>query len=185
MSKTRKSNDFYLANLSFLFKLLLLTFLIINGVLFSKVEEELKQLTIEQLIEEADIYQHNLVRVRGFLYQDQHHHWILASQPNLKSCCIGNSKKVDQQIFLSSFTPSTSYKYAVTLEGTFYKEPILDKEGKLIQLYHMKNPTLLKNFSFWSWSLGFISISFLTMFLIFCQKKWSFLRQFHILNRNA
>src|ERR1700721_3140065 len=41
------------------------------------------------------------IQISGFLYQKESGKWILASQPNLKSCCIGSRDRIFQQIALA------------------------------------------------------------------------------------
>ncbi|KAF3362641.1 Uncharacterized protein PHSC3_000880 [Chlamydiales bacterium STE3] len=64
------------------------------------------------------------VLLRGFLYQDKQGQWILASEPNLKSCCVGSESKRTHQIFVQPKGAfKTTPKSAVTLKGEFTVDP--------------------------------------------------------------
>lgn len=62
------------------------------------------------------INQTRQVEIKGFLYKLEEETFILAAEPNLKSCCIGNSNKQHKQLIvygdlllkhLDSFSPIT------------------------------------------------------------------------------
>lgn len=85
------------------------------------------------------------ITIRGFLYQDVNQKWILASEPNLKTCCVGSEKKVKQQIVLSGTFAKQLLGQAVTLNGIFTIEPQYTNEGSLTGLYYLKNAIIEKN----------------------------------------
>lgn len=39
--------------------------------------------------------------IRGFLYKTEKQQYILAAEPNLKSCCVGSASKRNKQILVS------------------------------------------------------------------------------------
>lgn len=64
-------------------------------------------------------YHNKEVEVRGFLYQDQQQHWVLAAEPNLRSCCIDSKP----HITLPADFVGQATKQPVTLQGHFHVEP--------------------------------------------------------------
>lgn len=87
-----------------------------------------------------------MIQIRGFLYQLPDGHLILASQPDLKSCCLGKESLLKQQIFVQGdFKPSA---YAVTLEGKLKIVPQYDSNGQLIQWYVLEEARLVSSSSF-------------------------------------
>lgn len=116
-------------------------------------------------LKEQSAFHGQTVNIRGFLYQEPEGQWILASEPNLKTCCIGTSKKVTQQIFLSAPFTAEALRHAVTVKGDFVIKPIWNKDGSLHQLYQLDNPILLSSAKIqWSWpTVGLIvfAISFI------------------------
>lgn len=75
------------------------------------------------------------VQIRGFLYETHDKKLILASIPNIKSCCIG---KLDSQIYVYGLPETPSFKNAVTLEG---KLSILNDFGT--RRYQLDNANLI------------------------------------------
>lgn len=72
------------------------------------------------------------VTIRGFLYQSTDGEWILADQPNLKTCCVG--KKVGQIFLDGDFSEIPTYK-PVSITGTLTLKN---------DLYHLENTELVK-----------------------------------------
>lgn len=61
------------------------------------------------------------ISIRGFLYQTAEKQWILAADPDLKSCCVGSHDKARRQIYLEDelFLPGQPAQ-AITLQGRFH-----------------------------------------------------------------
>lgn len=55
--------------------------------------------------------------IKGFLYKESGGHWILSSEPNLKSCCIGSQQKINSQIAIFGDLPLTAPTRAISLQG--------------------------------------------------------------------
>ena len=79
---------------------------------------ELQSLTPEKM---AEIHNGHPVSMRGFLYQIPQGAWILSSEPNLKSCCLGSPHRVKEQIAVSfeSPPPLPPQGQVITLEGIY------------------------------------------------------------------
>ncbi|PJD97289.1 MAG: hypothetical protein CK425_04010 [Parachlamydia sp.] len=77
------------------------------------------------------------IKIRGFLYQTSDKQWVLAAEPNLKSCCIG--KKFAQQIFLDKFQTPSSFHAVVEMTGLLTVET--SSSGQ--KIYVLKNAALL------------------------------------------
>lgn len=90
--------------------------------------------------------------LRGFLHRKDSM-WILAAEPNVKSCCIANANQATKQIILEGDFSTLSQQTVVKIEGLLtYKQPF----------YHLQKASVVhsKNGSF-----PFITIlaGFLTM----------------------
>jgi len=113
--------------------------------------DETQSLSMHQLVgypERADeiaMWDNSEVLIRGFLYEKADGTWILASEPDLKTCCVGSTDKITKQIALSSDFEGGYTSYAVNMKGQFRVVPKKNAEGKLIHLYELHHPTLVKN----------------------------------------
>ena len=63
-------------------------------------------------------YSDKEVGIRGFFYRADKDEWILAAEPNLKTCCIGTSQQYSKQIHVEGdFSAEPSLSKAVLLQG--------------------------------------------------------------------
>ncbi|MCE2982180.1 MAG: hypothetical protein LW832_01315 [Parachlamydia sp.] len=65
-------------------------------------------------------YSMEQVEVRGFLYMTPTGQVILASRPDVKSCCLGAPSKLSEQLFLPGFESKKLPKNVVTLQGLLH-----------------------------------------------------------------
>jgi hypothetical protein len=109
---------------------------------------DFQQLSKHQSVEEARaLYHQKNVSIRGFLYKAKEGQLILASEPNLKTCCIGSPHKIWQQITLIDELESIPEKQAVTIEGTIVVNPSWDSNHKLKSVFEMENAHLISKSS--------------------------------------
>jgi hypothetical protein len=73
-------------------------------------EDPLRAATVES-------YHNRQVTVRGFLYQTPDNRWVLSSEPNLKSCCIGTGERRARQILLPPDLLGLITQQPVTVKG--------------------------------------------------------------------
>lgn len=84
------------------------------------------------------------VEVRGFLYQTEENQFILATQPNLKSCCLSPSSKTHPHIFVEGLSlQHPSFSRPVTLQGSLQVASLSDSEGKQAY-YYLLTEAILK-----------------------------------------
>lgn len=96
-----------------------------------------KDASIMQLKRELSQFHQQNVMIRGFLYKNADGLFILSSEPHLKSCCVGSTEKISQQIFLPNGTEIINSDNAVSVVGQFYVNPEWDENGKLIKLFQI------------------------------------------------
>lgn len=97
------------------------------------------------------------VEIRGFLYEDQDGQKILATEPNLKTCCLG---KKNSQIFVDGSISSRA-SIATTLQGILE----VDRNLKIKRLSQAQ--VVEKNFHSFSILIPFFLLFFgLAIFLM-------------------
>lgn len=106
-------------------------------------------------------YHNKEVTVRGFLYQDQQQHWVLAAEPNLRSCCIDSKP----HIMLPADFVGKVTKQPVTLQGHFHVEPNHN--------YRMENATFVKESTTSSYGLWLLVAVLGGVFLLRKWTKWT------------
>lgn len=130
-----------------------------------------KDASIKHLKNNLKGYDQRLVEMRGFLFKSPSNEWILSSEPQLKSCCIGRSDKILKQIFLEGMgeIENSSLK-VVHLQGYFKVNPKWDEQGNLIQLYSIEKVIFIKEKEIdrvqWILFAMLIGISFLLVYYI-------------------
>ena len=106
--------------------------------------QEVKLLSFQDLNspENLEEYHNQPIMIRGFLYRAQDDRWILASEPNLPSCCAGSQRKVKKQIVLSGQFEEVNMQYPITIEGRFSIEPVW-KDDQLVELFRLKEAKIV------------------------------------------
>ena len=83
------------------------------------------------------------IEIKGFLYRSEIEGWVLSSEPNLKSCCIGSPSKSARQIFLDGDLVLDQVNSIETIQGLFIVEPIKDEKGEIKRLFKIVHPKIL------------------------------------------
>lgn len=66
----------------------------------------------------------SIIQIRGFLYQANGGQTVLASEPNLKTCCVGSEAKRTKQLLVEGVhLPNAPSDLAVNLIGTLEIDP--------------------------------------------------------------
>lgn len=118
--------------------------------------------SFHQLIDpiQASSYQTQQVSVRGFVYHDeQQNRWILAQEPNLKTCCVGSKHKIAQQIILEGDFSSSPPNQVVEVVGIFHDNKLTDASER---------KSVNRSWSIWILTLSLI---FVISFFLFRAKK--------------
>ncbi len=58
--------------------------------------------------------------LKGFLFQARDGRWILAKEPDLKSCCVGAAHKRESQVSLLGDFSNYSTNVPLNVRGTFH-----------------------------------------------------------------
>jgi hypothetical protein len=115
-------------------------------------------------------YDNKKITIKGFLYKNSNENWILASEPNLKSCCVGSHLKLNSQIIVYGDLPINPTSRAISIEG---KLQITSKDSKYF--YSLKEATIETNPLFYEhfWEVAILfALFYLAIHLIFrCLKR--------------
>jgi hypothetical protein len=161
---------------------LILFYLLLNAYLlpaqipielsFSQLPQ-LNSTTPESLLSlqnELSAFHQQTVKIRGFLYCNPGGQWILASEPNLKTCCIGSSEKIGQQITLSEPILTEALMHAITVQGIFVIDPIWIENGStqhLQQIYRMDAPVLINTSKNWVSHLILVAVAIIPCLIMY------------------
>lgn len=108
--------------------------------------------------------QGQMVRVRGFWYPISNEEGVIAAYPNLKSCCLGASPKIYQQLIVKNYAEFFSPDYVINFEGIFRIDPQYNLEGKLKQIYILEKAKAIHQAS--SYSVLIIAIGSISAVLL-------------------
>ncbi len=89
-------------------------------------------------------WQDQRVTVHGFLYQSDDGGWVLAPQPNLKTCCVGSAQHARNQIRVKGEIRSVTPGLVVAVDGTFHAKPKYDTHGQLQALFELDDAIVLE-----------------------------------------
>lgn len=107
----------------------------VSAILGISMNQPSHPLTLDRLASDGPALEHQQVHVRGFLYRLDDDTWILASQPNLKSCCV-SKQPLDQRLHVRGKLEKEHPQKVVELEGTL-------KIASLEQSFHLENASLI------------------------------------------
>lgn len=90
-----------------------LSVLLLNSLIISELNS-LERVSLNRLTPELS---EEMVEVRGFTYRTERGEWVLAGQPNLKSCCTGSENRRSEQIVLRGWGGEEPSRRAVKVRG--------------------------------------------------------------------
>jgi hypothetical protein len=120
--------------------------------------------------ESSLIWDNQIVRLRGFLYPKEDSKWVLAAQPNLRSCCIGNQANVKEQIRVEGDMPFQAPNYVGEGEGLF-RIKRLPNQDPLIHSYALEQARLISPQSISFKEIGLVFFLFLLMAIAYRYRK--------------
>ncbi len=82
--------------------------------------------------EKLKMLQNQNIEIRGFLYRLEDRSLLLASRPNLKSCCLGAALSPHEQMVLHGLKNPPKTDQAITVRGIF-KHDAIENRMELIQ----------------------------------------------------
>lgn len=102
-------------------------------------------LSAENALENSSLWglSGKVVQLRGFWYPLSSHEGILSSQIDLKSCCLKDPAKIQQQILVEGNVDGFAAGKALTMEGIFKIQPRHNLEGELVQLFVLEQAKVI------------------------------------------
>lgn len=89
----------------------------------------------QKLKSSLEPYLRGRICIKGFLCKSKENKWFLASEPDLKTCCIGAKAKICSQIALNhSFSDKLLNSFA-SIRGVLDVAPEVDNQLELVQLF--------------------------------------------------
>lgn len=126
-------------------------------------------LSLEQAQENGYLWslKGEVIQMRGFWYPLSDEEGILASHPQLKSCCVGAPAKIEQQIVVKGDDLALLQpQRALTVEGIFNIEPAYNSKGELVQLFVLKQSREVPRMnSDMKWAIAILFIFFFTFWI--------------------
>lgn len=111
-------------------------------------------------------YLNKEIHIRGFVYQNDRGQYVLSSKPDLASCCQKKQENIPHQIFLEGTEFSSSGGKTIAVQGFLTLNPVRDVEGRLIELYRLKEPKILTINNSTTWSLLALMVGIVFLVLI-------------------
>lgn len=117
-------------------------------------------LTIDVLLSDPPT-EGSVVTVRGFLYKLDEDQWVMAREPNLRTCCIGSVEKSTEQILVAGRLHDVAEARTHTVSGRYTQQ-----DGRhLIQEAEMAGEAEKRPFTALAATL--LSVFLLTGYLIY------------------
>jgi len=105
----------------------------------------------------------DLLTLRGYIYRSKEGHFILSDTPDLKSCCVGVSHKLDTQLKLLADDVHPNMHVPYDVKGRFHFSPKMNESGILVEKYSLSEVSIApaQKSHFLSISVGVILFLFL------------------------
>lgn len=101
-----------------------------------------------QVSQKVGKFSHQKVRIRGFIFKSDSGEWILAAEPNLKSCCVGSRERANQQIVILGEVGEIGMSgQVIDVEGTLVIDPIKDSDGRWRRIYTLNEAVVIQEVS--------------------------------------
>lgn len=132
-----------------------------HSLTFDQLREDYSSWSLSGNLPETLLaYAEQQVMIRGFLYSAGDETWILASEPNLKSCCVGASSKRGLQLTVTGSLPKEPPITALLVQGTLKVTPeSLKSFYALEQAFIVEEPFSLSLF----WGVALVCACFLSI----------------------
>lgn len=119
-------------------------------------------------------YLNKEIHIRGFIYKNDQGQFVLSSKPDLASCCQKKQENIPHQIFLDGDEFQSTGGRTVSIQGFLTLNPVRDPEGKLIELYRLKDPriTTINNSTTWA-LLGLMVVGLILIIFAFRKKGYA------------
>lgn len=130
----------------------------------ASAKEEMESGSVPEILKR---YQGQEISFRGFIYQGKDGRIMLATEPDLKSCCIGSKGSITRQVMLigDNIAFAKDGKVREVL-GRFEIEPLKDKNGNLEKMFVLYDTRIIEQDSK-SNILIYLIYSALFIFLLF------------------
>lgn len=108
----------------------------------------INELSSEKPPEILQVYQHQDVSIRGFVYRAKNGKVVLAAEPDLKTCCVANQGTIIRQVILQgdglddlAFSNDGRVK---EIQGRFEIEPLKDGNGDWEQIFVLHDAIIIE-----------------------------------------
>lgn len=144
-----------------------------NTLYFDDLKKIHSQITINASSKAVVLFS-KPIQIRGFLYLQDNQSYLLSSQPNLRSCCMGVSHKMTEQIVIPNLAnpPSEIVQYPVLIEGNLVAELTSSEAQEFSYKFILTNAVLKESYHSFSWLTLVISLLLLAI-TYFGIKMWS------------
>lgn len=119
------------------------------SILTAVAEEGLKKARVEEeafLRTSLALYHERPVQLGGFLLKGEKGEWLIASQPSLRSCCIGSKNRASLFVLLLEKTfDDKAIGSQITVEGRFVVKVERNEVGGVSRLFQLETFSVVED----------------------------------------